>query len=262
MRGALAKGRIMLTRLIGLLCLLIVIPVAPPAVAADSGVTLDARVSLNAYAAMVDQEFQRARDELRVLAASENAASGDWRRIKGPLGVLARNTPTSAAVWFARPDGSYFTVDGGRMSQTLKDRDYFPVLTAGKEIEGDLVVSRSTGLRSAVVAVPVPARGRVIGALGVSIAMEKVAALVDGRIGFPPQVMFYALDGHGQIALHRQSSLLFEFAAQLGSPTLAEAVGEMLAKPEGMVSYEFQGAQRTTIFKRSEATGWVYALRW
>ena len=106
------------------------------------------------------------------------------------------------------------------------------------------------------------AGGRVIGALGVSMAMEKAAALVDDKIALPGQVMFYALDGHGQIALHRESTLLFEFATQLGSPTLTDAVAQMLAKPEGEVRYEFQGAQRTAIFKRSEATGWVCALRW
>ena len=74
--------------------------------------------------------------------------------------------------------------------------------------------------------------------------------------------MFYALDRQGQIALHRQSTLLFEFAAQLGSESLSAAVGDMLAKPEGTVRYEFQGAQREAIFIRTQATGWVYALRW
>jgi hypothetical protein len=37
---------------------------------------------------------------------------------------------------------------------------------------------------------------------------------------------------------------------------------EMLSIPEGVVHYEFQGAQREAIFKRSKVSGWVYALRW
>jgi len=223
---------------------------------------LDPAVSLNGYAAFVGEEFGYIRDELRIVAASENAASGDWDRIKEPLTILAKGTPTSAAVWFARPDGSYFTVEGGLTGQNLKNRSYFANLMAGKEVAGDLVISKSTGKRSAIIAVPVEAGGRVIGALGVSVAMEKVAAQVEGQFRFPNDVTYYALDGSGQIALHREATLLFELATELGSPTLNEAVKEMLGKPEGVVHYEFEGAQRTAIFKRSEQTGWIFALRW
>jgi hypothetical protein len=252
----------MLARIVPLLALLMLLPLAPDARAADAGIALDPKVGLNAYSALVDQEFEHTRAALRILAASDNARSGDWSRIQELLAILAKGAPTSAAVWFARPDGSYFTADGGRTSQNLKTRGYFPALMAGRVVAGELVVSKSTGRRSAIFAAPVRSAGRVIGAVGVSMDLEKVAGLVDDKIALPGQVMFYALDRRGQIALHRQSTLLFEFAAKLGSPTLTEAVTEMLAKPEGVVRYQFQGAQRTAIFKRSDATGWVYALRW
>ncbi len=224
--------------------------------------TLDPRTGLNAYAALVEQEFDCARNGLQVLAATENVASGDWDRIKAPLALLAKGMPTSAAVWFARPDGSYFTVEAGLMSESLQDRDYFSGLMAGKEVVGDLVVSKSSGKRSAIIGVPVQKDGQVIGALGVSVAMEKVAAVVDDKIAFPKRIMFYALDGRGQIALHRESTLLFEFAGELGSPSLTEAVKEMLSKPAGTVHYKFEGGKRTAISKKSSTTGWVYALRW
>jgi len=237
---------------------------APGAKAAETAgaPALDPKVGLNAYAAVVDQEFERARAGLLVLAATENAAAGDWDRIKGPLAVFAGLTPINAAVWFARPDGSYFTVESGLTDQSLKDRDYFPALMAGQEVNGALVVSKSTGRRSAVVAVPVKANGRVVGAIGVSIAMETVGALVDEKIGLPKSVVFYALDRRGKTALHRDPKRLLEFAAELGSPSLADAVKEMLAKSEGEVRYAFEGAERTAIFRRSTVTGWVYALRW
>lgn len=255
----------MAARLIRLLSVvLLLLPFIPEALAGAprEKVTLDPAVALGGYTALVDQAFEHVRNGLEILAATENAASGDWRRIKGPLAVLARGTPTSAAVWFMRPDGSYFTVAGGLTAQNLKGRDYFPKLMAGQKIEGNLVVSKSTRKRSAIIAVPVVVKGRVIGALGVSLAMEKIAAQVENQLRLPPDVMFYALDAQGRIALHRQSKLLFEFAAQLGSPTVAHAVREMLEKRKGIVHYRFQGAQRTAIFKRSEASGWVFALRW
>ena len=251
--------RTQLTRLVSLVILL-----GSQAAAADGDnkIALDPAISLNGYAALVGQQFGQIRTGLRILAASENAASGDWTRIKGPLGILARGTPTNAAVWFARPDGSYFTVEGGLTGENIKGRDYFPKLMAGNEVAGALVVSKSTGQRSAIVAVPVTARKRIIGALGVSVAMEKMAAQVEAELGFPQAVMFYALDGAGEIALHRQSRLLFEFTTEFGSATLDEAVKEMLAKPAGIVHYEFENAERTAIFKRSDLIGWVFALRW
>lgn len=253
----------MLGRVIGLIVILAVLPFARDAAAVtDEGPTGDASSRLGAYAALVDQRIDHVRTALRIIAATENASSGDWRRIKGPLAVLQSSDPALAAVWFAKPDGAYYTVGAGLIGHSLKDRDYFPTLMAGREVIGELVVSRSTDKRSAVIAVPVRAGGRIIGALGVSLAVETVAADIDKDLALPPQIMFSALDRRGQIALHRQSSLIFEFANQLGSPTLTEAVGRMLTEPEGTVRYQFQGAERTAIFRRSEITGWVYILRW
>lgn len=249
-------------RLCPVLVLLPLLAFSTVAARAQEQPTLAPGVGLNAYAALVDQQFGSIRNGLRVLAATENVTSGDWDRIKAPLTRYASDEPTSAAVWFVRTDGSYFTIEAGLTNQSLKDREYFLALMAGKEVTGDLVVSKSTGKRSAIVAVPVLRDERVIGALGVSVAMEKIADLIDNAIGFPPRIMFYALDAHGQIALHRESSLLFEFATELGSPSLTAAVHDMLAKPEGAVQYEFQGAEREVIFKKSAITGWVYALRW
>ncbi len=244
------------------LALLVLFACNAVAAQAVERLTLNPKTGLNAYAALVDEELESTRNGLRILAVTENAGSGEWDRIKVPLVQLADDTPTSVAVWFARPDGSYFTVDAGLTKENLSDRDYFPRLMAGEEVMGDLIVSKSTGKRSTIIAVPVRKDGRVIGALGVTVAMEKVAAIVDGLTAFPQQVVFYALDGHGQVALHRESTLLFEFATELGSPSLTEAVKEMLSKAEGSVHYEFQGAEREAIFKKSNTTGWVYALRW
>ena len=155
-------------------------------------------MGLNAYQALVEHQLAAMLDGLRTFAATDNAMSGDWDKIKGPLALFAKGAPNAAAVWFAKPDGSYFTVEAGLTDQNLKDRPYFPGLMAGQEVAGDLVVSKSTGKRSAIFAVPVRRDGQVIGALGASISMEKVAAAIDAVIGFPQTVVFYALDRKGK----------------------------------------------------------------
>ncbi len=254
----------MITRFARFVCTLALLSsfTAITVAARAGGLTLSPRTGLDAFAALADQELANDRDELRIIAATENAASGDWDRLKAPMAQFARATPTHAAIWFAQPDGSYFTLDTGLRNENLKDRGYFPRLLAGEEVLGDLVVSKATGIRSTIIAVPLQKDGQVIGALGVSIAMERIADMVEKDIAFPPHVMFYALSGDGQIALHRESKMLFEFAGELGGQSLKTAIKEMLSKPEGTARYEFEGTEREAVFKKSNLTGWVYALRW
>jgi len=236
-------------------------PAAPqPAAPIEQGFSLDARVVLNAYQALVEQELAGEILGLKALAATEEARSGRWARIKGPLAAFAEGEPDAAAVVFSRPDGSYFSVEKGLTGETLKDRGYFPGLMAGHDVEGVLVISKSTGKKAVIVATPIWAQGKVIGAFGVSTSVEKLAAQVDRQLGLPKGVVFYALDAQGRTALHRDSALMFEFPSELGSETLSEAVQEMLSKPNGSVTYQFRGARKAVVFQRSEATDWVFAL--
>jgi uncharacterized protein YgfB (UPF0149 family) len=53
---------------------------------------------------------------------------------------------------------------------------------------------------------------------------------------------------------------MFEFPSEMGSESLHDAVQQMLSKPDVTVQYTFRGAQKTAIFERSKATGWVFVL--
>ena len=227
---------------------------------ADRDFALDGRVTLEAYRATVEARLEGVLAATRTLAATEDVRSGEWARMRGPLVVLAANTKEHAAVWFARPDGSYFTVDKGATGETLRERAYFPTLLAGRDVVGALVVSQSTGKRSLIIASPVLVEGKVAGAVGVSIDAAKLAASVDQAIRFPADVVFYALNQQGQTALHRAGELIFVFPSDVGSVTLSDAVKTMLSRPEGVVHYQYSGSDKTAVFQRSELTGWVFVL--
>lgn len=220
---------------------------------------LDARLTLRAYEALVEDHLAGALNGLKGLAATREAASGDWQQMRHPLMVYARGVP-AAAVWFSRPDGSYFTVAKGRVGATLKDRPYFAALMHGDDVEGRLIVSKSTGARAVVVATPIVVNGRVIGALGASLSVVKLAKWVNDSIGFPDNVIFYALDSRGLTALHKHTSLIFQFPSDIGDASLKSAVHKMLSEPSGIVRYSFNGARRMVIFKQATATHWVFAL--
>jgi C4-dicarboxylate-specific signal transduction histidine kinase len=143
----------------------------------------------------------------------------------------------------------------------LKDRPYFPKVMAGETSIGELVVSRATGGNTVIVAVPVMKAGQAVGVLGASLYLDKLAQHLKNAAPLPDGVVFYALDGKGQIALHTQEGRIFQEAAQLGSPTLTEAVRRMLTTPEGFVSYEFEGTRQKAIYHTSALTGWKFAIR-
>jgi len=241
------------------LCLALV-PLAADADDTSPEFSIDARVTLDAFRATVDARLEGILAVTRTLAATEEARSGDWARIRGPLAVLAAHAIEQAAVWYARPDGSYYTVDKGPTGESLRERGYFPELLAGREVVGALVISKSTGKRSVIVASPVLVDGKVSGAIGVSLDATKLSTSLDQAIRFPPDIVFYTLDREGRTALHRAGDLIFVFPSDVGSPTLSDAVRTMLARPEGVVHYEFGGSDKSALFERSALTGWTLVL--
>jgi methyl-accepting chemotaxis protein len=232
----------------------------PQVAAAEPEFSLDGRVTLDAFRATVDGRLQGVVTATRLLAATDEARSGDWARMRDPLGVLATSLPDQAAVWFARADGGLFTVAEGATGETLRERAYFPSLLAGRDVVGSLVISTSTGKRAVIVASPVVMDGKVTGAVGVSLDAAMLAASVDRAIRFPPDIVFYTLDDRGQTALHRAGELIFAFPSDVGSATLKDAVQTMLSQPEGVVHYQYEGTDRTALFTRSPLTGWTYVL--
>jgi len=228
--------------------------------AAEPTFPLDARVTLDAYRVAAEARLGGVLVGTRTAAATDEVRSADWDRMRGTLAALASSAPEAAAVWFAKPDGDYFTVAKGPTGESLRDRAYFPALLAGRDVLGALVISKSTGRRSLIVASPVLVDDRVAGAVGVSIDAAQLSAFLDQAIRVPADVVLYALDGQGRTALHRAGELIFAFPSDVGSPTLATAVQEMLSKPEGVVEYTYAGSEKTAVFERSEVTGWIFVV--
>lgn len=221
--------------------------------------TAELRLLLNSFAALGEGHITNALHDLELISLTKEAQSGEWEKMKGLLAEFARNNTTAAAAWFVLPDGSYYTVKKGLIGLNLRDRGYFPMLMAGREIRGYLVISKSTGRRTAIVAVPVKKNGRIIGAVGTSLSVAEISRIIDEEMGLPENIIFYALDRKGRTSLHRVSALLFAYPSDMGSKSLTKTVREMLASSHGVVTYDFYG-KRTVVFKRFPVTGWVFAV--
>jgi hypothetical protein len=221
--------------------------------------TAELRLLLNSFAALGEGHVERVLRGLELISTTEEAKSGKWEIMRGLLADFGGSDIKAAAVWFVLPDGSYYSVEKGLTGLNLSDRPYFPRLMAGEEITGNLVVSKSTGKRTAIVAVPIKKSGKIIGALGTSLSVEGISRMIDEEMGLPRNMIFYALDQKGQTSLHRVSALLFGYPSDMGSKSLTKTVRDMLAEPEGVVTYDFYG-ERTVVFKKAPLTGWVFAL--
>jgi len=225
---------------------------------------IDAKNLLSSFVAYTDLRINSVQQSLEILAATTEARSGKWENIKGLLSGYQKSD-SGLIVWYARPDGTYYTVDKGLMDVKLNDRSYFPDsnfpdIVAGRNVIGTLVVSGSTGQRSAVIAIPVKEGGKIVGAVGASLLLDRLSEQIDSTFILPPDAAFFALAPNGLTTLHRKKDRHFLDPRKLGSETLKKTANEMLANNSGEITYEFDNATKVAIYRTSPLTQWKFAI--
>ena len=221
---------------------------------------VEGRVALASLVSLSDGHLQQIANDFQMLAGSEDGRSGDWERIRGPLGAVEQLN-VRALMWFALPDGSYWSVQAGRAAGNLSDRAYWPKLMAGQTVIGDLVASRATGKSSAIVAVPVLGEGgAIIGVLGSSVYLDSLSLRIKSELDLQPNQIFFSIDATPIGALQDDPAQIFLDPLALGEPELERAIREMLTHEEGVVNYHFRGKPRTVLYRKSHVSGWWYAF--
>ncbi len=228
-------------------------PAAAPAIATD------AESMLSAFMSYTDLRLRSVEQALEIVAATDEARSLQWPRMRALL-TRYQKSDGGLIVWFVRPDGTYYTPDRGRMKVKLSDRAYFPGLMAGERVMGSLVISKATGQRSAIIATPMVLRGKVAGAIGASLFLDRLAEQVDRALALRPDATFFALAPDGRTTLHRRIERHFLDPREMGSETMKRAVNEMLVREAGETSYEFDNVTKTTIYRTSPLTHWKFAI--
>ena len=223
------------------------------------GFRVDGKIVLSSMVALTDGHISKMVDSLEVLTLTEEVKSLSWEKMRELLATVQKNGVPST-VWFARSDGSYYTVDKGAIDKNLKDRDYFPKVMAGEKVIGTLVISRSTGKKSSVVAVPIRIDGKVSGMLGASIFLDGLSIAIKQEMNLPKNVAFYAIDEKANTILSWKTDMIFKDPIKQANPSLSKAIEGMLSKKEGMVEYMLAGKSRKAIFQTSPLTGWWLVL--
>jgi methyl-accepting chemotaxis protein len=224
-------------------------------------VTLEPEVALGAFTGLVEEHLEGILRTEKVIAATTEARSAKWDEVRPLLDRFSCDLPTEATAWFMLPDGSYYsTAKGGLVDQNLRDRVYFPRLVAGQEVLGELVISKSTGQRSIIVAAPVIADGKVVAAVGVSVDAVKLAGVVESCMTLPENAYFYALDANTKVTLHRYQARTFKTVSEIGNESLGDAFKTLMHKDRGVFNYSLEGKKMTSIFRKSPALGWYFFI--
>jgi hypothetical protein len=231
-----------------------------PAMAfAESSSDKDAQSLLSAFMSYTDLRIRSVQKSLEILAATTEAKSGKWENMKNLLGVYQKSDE-GLIVWYVRSDGTYYTVDKGLTDEKLSDRSYFPGILAGREIIGSLVISKSTGQRSVVIAVPMKKGGKVIGAIGATLFLDKLSEQIDSVLALRTNAAFFTLAPDGLTTLHRKIDRHFLDPRELGNATLKKAANEILSKSSGEVTYDFDNATKRAIYRTSPLTQWKFMI--
>ncbi len=122
------------------------------------------------------------------------------------------------------------------------------------------MISKATGQRSAIIAVPIDVDGKIVGAVGVSPFLDMLSEQISAALDLRPGISFFALAPNGLTTLHRKTDRHFLDPRELGSETLRSAATEMLAGTSGKASYEFDNVKKQAISRTSALTEWKFAI--
>jgi hypothetical protein len=231
------------------LCILLALNA--PAMAAGKPADKASLLALNAVQALVDSQMQGIQGTLATLATSSEVQALDWDAMQPLLASFQGHCPPSA-IWFAKPDGAYYTASGGLMQQTLADRAYFPALMGGQDVLGAVVISKSTGQLSAVVAVPIIHNATVAGALGASVFVDNAAEDLAAKLELPEGMDVLVLDATGETVVFPVTDAMPKWFAASKKAGIFQA--------PGAVELVVEGKPVTVLHRVSAYNGWHYLL--
>lgn len=223
----------------------------PPAVGPET--------TLNVATHYLDSVMVNALASLELVASTPEARAGNWKGIKPYLKQLESRLP--GAHFFVLPDGNYYSVALDYTRLNLSDRPYFKPLFAGNQVKGFPIYSRSSGQKSALVAVPIIVDQKVTGALGSSIFLDAMNRRMNEAIALPQGYTWFVLNADGMDMLDRDGDFIFLNALTQGGPSLSAAAGQALKSSGGTVEYELDGKRLAHYQKLANMDWWLFLAK-
>ncbi|WP_371372939.1 methyl-accepting chemotaxis protein [Sporomusa aerivorans] len=130
------------------------------------------------YANRVQSDMEKMLFQLEDLASTPNVRSGaDKAQIVQAMAETQTRLGTFDVMIFATPDGAGVSNKGA--AATYSDRDYFKqVISTGKSVVSDPLVSKATGKLAVALAVPVTNNGQLTGVLIGTFSMDRLSNMI------------------------------------------------------------------------------------
>ena len=136
---------------------------------------------------------------------------------------------------------------------SISDRDYFKeILSTGKQVLSDEVISKSTGEPIFVVASPVKKDGEIIGVIGTSVQLKSMAEKITDPVKVGKSGYAFALNRLGENIAYPDKSQIFKINAK-SFPTIQA----IMDKKNGYLFHTFKGVEKIYVFKEEKEKGWI-----
>lgn len=200
--------------------------------------------------------------EIDTLASSPSIenSNGDKGAILAQLTPVAHRNPMYAMLFYSDLSGNYFTTLGN--TANVADRVYFKrLMTTGKTVISDPVISKTTGYQVVVVAAPVKKNGQIIGVVAGIIKVDEIEKMITsikiGKTGYA-----YMINGDGLVIVHPQKDLIMKLNP-LKDPkadkNLKKVFQAMVRDNTGIHRYVYQKINKYIVFSRVKG---VYDTKW
>jgi hypothetical protein len=187
---------------------------------------------------------------LDVLSKTEEAKSGDWKRMRGLMEEVQKQDE-STLYWFSNPDGSYYTVEKGLTDYNLQERKYFEQLQKEESVYGAVITGYTSLKKSVVVARPVYKGETLVGYLGGSKYTDSLVEYLDMMAQDGVLRSFYVITAEGEDII--QYNINEEVAQVLNALMLETGFGLYPMSENSPLEYQY-------VFGPSPETGWLYAV--
>ncbi len=195
---------------------------------------------------------------LQQIADSPEAKSADWERIYPKLEALSHRLP--GVYFFVLPDGNYYSVEKGFTNLNLKNRPYFESLFAGNPVKGFEIYSRSSGQKSALMAAPIRANDKVVGALGSSLFLDDLHAKINRDLMVPPGYTWFVINHEGLVMLDQEKDYIFMNLLTESNESVKKAISSALKSSHGKIEYSLGKTSRQGVFTKLPSLNWRLIL--
>ena len=192
-----------------------------------------------------------------VLGSGDTAAIVEYLKIQQAGLKDEQGKPLYELIFFADASGLSCNTSGTRPN--VGERPYFKeVMSSGKTVISDPLISMSTNTAVAVVAVPVMKDGKRIGMIGATMPIQglsdRVTAIKIGKTGYA-----FALSSEGLVFVHPDKNMIMKLnLATDGSldANLRNLAQKMIHSEKGLQRYEYKGVLKYSSYAPIPGVKW------